>query len=69
MPNYIIVTYDAALVMAWLRARVPITLLADLAPHGGPLSREILTSEAVECDFLATVPEPRKTTVRTSSRA
>jgi hypothetical protein len=46
--------------MTWLRHRVPITLLADLAARGGPLSRDIFTSEAIEYDFLASVPQPRQ---------
>ena len=40
--------------MSWLRAGVPVTLIADLAPPGGPLSREILTVEAVPADVAAT---------------
>ncbi len=37
-------------VMAWLRAGVPLTLLADLADPAGPPSREILRREAVADD-------------------
>jgi hypothetical protein len=59
VPNYTDVTHDSRLVMAWLRAGVPITLLADLAGRGGPLSREILASEALAPDLVATVPRPR----------
>jgi len=36
--------------MSWLRAGVPVTLIADLAARGGPLSKEILTAEAVDPD-------------------
>jgi hypothetical protein len=53
------VTYDSDLVMTWLRTGVPITLIADLASAGGPHSREILTAEAFEHDFAATLPGPR----------
>jgi hypothetical protein len=59
VPNYNLVTYDSDLVMTWLRTGVPITLIADLACHGGPLSREILTAEALEHDLAATLPAPR----------
>jgi hypothetical protein len=48
--NYTDVTRDSRLVMSWLRAGVPVTLLADLAARGGPLSREILAAEAVGPD-------------------
>jgi hypothetical protein len=53
--------------MAWLRDGVPITLLADLAARGGPLSREILAAEALHDDIAATVPQPRSTPARTSA--
>jgi hypothetical protein len=39
--------------MAWLRAGVPISLIADLAAPRGPLSREILASEALPADVAA----------------
>jgi len=39
--------------MSWLRAGVPVTLIADLAARSGPLSREILTAEAVDPDVTA----------------
>jgi hypothetical protein len=39
--------------MTWLRAGVPLSLIADLAPRGGPLSREILTVEALADDCAA----------------
>ena len=53
MPSYTGVTRSAQLVMTWLRAGVPISLIADLAPPGGPLSREILTVEALADDCAA----------------
>jgi hypothetical protein len=39
--------------MSWLRAGLPITLLADLAAPGGPLSGEILAVEAIAADVMA----------------
>jgi hypothetical protein len=42
--------------MTWLRDGVPLSLLADLAPPGGPLSREILAVEALADDCAAIVP-------------
>ena len=44
--------------MSWLRAGVPVTLIADLAARGGPLSKEILTAEAVDPDVIGG-PSPR----------
>jgi len=46
--------------MTWLRDGVPITLIADLAARGGPLSREILAAEAVEPDCAKVLPPPRR---------
>jgi hypothetical protein len=39
--------------MSWLHAGLPITLLADLAARGGPLSGQILAVEAIAADVAA----------------
>lgn len=44
--------------MGWLRAGVPLTLLADLADATGPPSREILRREAVEDDVRRELVRP-----------
>jgi hypothetical protein len=50
MPNYIDVIHDSQRVMTWLRHRLPLSLLADLAELEGPRSREIYTWEAITDD-------------------
>jgi|tagenome__1003787_1003787.scaffolds.fasta_scaffold20920501_5 hypothetical protein len=45
--------------MSWLHAGVPISLLADLAARGGPVSAEILAAEALEGDVRAALGPAR----------
>ena len=38
--------------MSWLRDGVPLTLLLDLLPAGGPVSAEIYTAEPADVAWL-----------------